>query len=47
MTNVYENRLHQIQILIHAYNKEDKERYKDEVKALQEEQTHILRELGD
>lgn len=47
MTNPYENRLHQIEILLHAYNKEDKERYTEEITALHEERKTILEQIGD
>ena len=42
-TNYYEYRLHQIEILLNAYNKESQ--YKDEILKLKEERDQILNEL--
>lgn len=44
MTNPYENRLHQIEILLHAYKQAD-QTYKEEIKTLETERQQILNEL--
>lgn len=44
MTNPYENRLHQIEILLHAYRQAEEE-YPEEITNLEEERTGILLEL--
>lgn len=45
MTNYYENRLHQINILIKAYTDEDEQAYTDEVQKLVNEKTEILKHI--
>lgn len=47
MTNPYEQRLFQIQILLNAYKKEDAQRYTEEITKLEEEQKTILHEIGE
>lgn len=44
MTNYFEQRLHQIEILLHAYRSEDGD-YEDEIQGLEEERTGILLHL--
>ena len=43
MTNYYEYRLHQIEILLGAYHNEKP--YKDEIEKLQAERENILKQL--
>jgi hypothetical protein len=42
MCNKNEYRLHQIEVLLNAYRKEDEEEYKDEIEELETERTSIL-----
>ena len=45
MTNRNEYRLHQIEILLNTYRKENPECYKDEIDALETERTSILLDM--
>lgn len=45
MTNRNEYRLHQIEILLNTYRKENPEFYKDEITALETERTSILLDI--
>ena len=45
MTNRNEYRLHQIEILLNTYRKENPEFYKDEITALETERTSILLDM--
>lgn len=47
LTNVYENRLHEIQVLIHTYKTQDKAEYTEEINKLQQEENEILKQIGD
>lgn len=47
MSNHFEHRLYQIQILLHAYTQEDAQKYKEEIEALQQERNNILQEIGE
>lgn len=45
MTNRYEYRLHQIEVLLNAYQKEDMEMYSNEIQELETERTSILLDM--
>lgn len=46
MTNMYEHRLHQINIILNAYTQENNNKYAEEIKQLEEERNNILQEIN-
>lgn len=45
MTNIFEQRLHEIQLLIHTYRTKDSTHYKKEIQKLEAEKQQILQTI--